>query len=193
MAKSQVVSNARAFAAWADDKAKKEGVGVMTAMSYVIDESRMVAADAIIPSAVSGRIILFGKGRAGAYARSPVTGKLVRASRLQPSTPGRLTERTGLLQKTLRTKGRWIINESRAKFEGPHWGINIRPQLAGKTLSFIANVRLTDKGPVKDMVGRIAQEKFKGRPFLGPALTSTFNSRIAPELIANINSRLNQR
>lgn len=193
MAKSQVVSNAKAFKAWADDNAKREAMGVMTAMSSVIDQARMAAADSIIPSSVSGRVILYGKGRAGAYAKSTVTGRLVRASKLQPQTPGRLTERTGLLQKTLRAKGRWIVTSNKARFDGAHWGINIRPQLSGKTLSFVANVRLHDKGPVQDMNGRIAQEKFKGRPFLGPALNTTFNSRIAPELVSNITSRLNPR
>jgi hypothetical protein len=190
MAKSQVVSNAKAFAAWSDDVAKKEATGVMTAMSYTVDAARMAAADLIIPSSVPGRVILWSKGRAGAYGRSSVTGRLVRANKLQPSTPGRLTERTGLYQKTLRTKGRWIISASRAKFDAPHWGINIRPQLSGGVLSFVGNVRLTDKGPVSDMAGRIYQEKVKGRAVLGPALQATFNERIAPELIANIADKL---
>lgn len=190
MAKTTVVTNARAFATWADDVSRSEAQGVMTAMSYTIDAARMEAADSIIPSTVPNRIILWSKGRAGAYTKSTTTGRLIRANNIQPSTAGRLTERTGMLQQTLRVKGHWEISPSRAKFEAPHWGINIRPQLKGRSLFFVANMRLLDQGPIRDMAGRILQEKTRGRPFLGPALQKVFSERIAPELIANIAGRL---
>lgn len=193
VSKSTVVSNARAFAKRADDYALEQSKGMLTAMSTVIDAGRMAAADSIIPSTVPGRVILWNKGRANAYGRSAITGRLVRASKIQPSTPGRLTERTGLLQKTLRTKGYWSINPTRAKFEAPHWSINIRPQLEGRfsrVVSFVANVRLTEKGPVKDMIGRIDQERRRGRPFLGPSLNSVFDRQIAPEIAQRVTERM---
>jgi len=192
MAKSKVATNAKEFARWADKTAKAEAIGVMTAMSRVVDAGRMAAADNVIPSNISGRVILWRKGRANAYGRSS-NGRLIRASKLQPTTPGKVTERTGLLVKTLRQKGRWTITATRAKFEAPHWGINIRPQLSGRTLSFIGNVRLHDKGPVSDMAGRIRQERSKGRPFLKPGMESVFNHRIAPELVSSISSRIRAR
>lgn len=192
MAKSTVVTNAKEFARWADKTAKAEAIGVMTAMSKVIDAGRMAAAANVIPSNISGRVILWRKGRANAYGRSS-NGRLIRASKLQPVTAGKVTERTGLLIKTLSQKGRWTITANRAKFEAPHWGINIRPQLSGRTLSFIGNVRLHTNGPVKDMAGRLMQEKSKGRPFLQPGLKSAFNQRIAPELVSSISSRIRAR
>jgi hypothetical protein len=192
MAKSRVVSNAKEFARAIDKVGQEYGRQVMTAMSYTIDEGRELAAQEIIPSNIPGRVVRWYGGRARAMGlKEDERGRrrMVDAYKIQKAVPGKVTERTGLLGKTLRTKGSWNITTSRARFTAPHWGINIRPQAEGKTISFVANIRLHESGPVSDMRGRLLQEERKGRKYLEPGLRKGFDHRIAPELIQRVLER----
>jgi hypothetical protein len=120
---------------------------------------------------------------------------LKRLYKMQRSTPGRVTTRTGMLSKVFSrggygVKGDWNIPASggAARMAGStskHLYFRVLPQKQGDRIFYIAEgrVRASGENPTKEMQQRINQELRHGRMYLAPAVRKISDTQIKPEIM----------
>ena len=101
--------------------------------------------------------------------------------KLQPVSPHKLTERTGLLKNILTEKGTLNITRQSARLDGTRH-VKVRVKTVApteKSINYIGTLRVLPKGN-QDVKYRLAHEKgrrgVKARPFLWPATKKEFKN-----------------
>jgi len=186
MAASEITSNAKEFT----NRLSKVGKGyhyqIMLSLSGQMDAIRFQAADNVVPRKVP---------KPKNYSRI----SLFKMWKEQPSTPTKLTERTGRLIDVLRSGGNdpsnWHIpkNMQRAVLRNVsrHLLFKIIPQADRSGFHYLATGTLRPTGEVPNMGHRINQEKRGGRKFWEPAAVKV-GRRVQPEMFRELKGEWNK-
>jgi len=199
-----VNSNAGAFVRALDKVGKEYNLSLLKHFTVVMDEIKRQAAENIIPRNVPGARIkkVTWQGKTQYYAwtvqRVAKEGGGTRARwvplyKMQPSTNGKVTERTGALKDVFRQHGKWNITARQAtklNVSNSHLDFKIRPQLQGVVMTYLLDAFVKDAGPTRDMKRRLDLERLSGRMFFYPALQSVFESKLPQEALKAINESL---
>ena len=160
MAKSRVSVNAKEFVQTLTKEQLKYHQENMVAISDAMDQVRMDAANKMIiprrgpyPATTRSRYILYKR---------------------QPAVSGKLTERTGLLKRILKSPGSWTKSKTRRRLKAdPHLLFWVSPQSEGNKKFYVARLSIVEKGSA-DVRYRIKHEtrgiRGRIRKFLEPAL-----------------------
>lgn len=200
-----IKSNAKEFIKRLEATGAEYNTRIMERIASIMDSIRYDSGNKeIIPNRILGRKIVQGKdGDKIALVLTPIVyfrhgekhyaGSRYRYLRqLQPSVPGKVTERTGQLKETLTSPGSWKYTKRQAKLIGcsPHLNFTINPQYSDNQVSYVGTMAIRDSGPVKNMNMRLRQEA-KGRKFFEPAINRN-KSNVEPELMRGINAVVNK-
>jgi hypothetical protein len=110
--------------------------------------------------------------------------------KVQKSTSGKVTSRTGQLYNVLAEKGTWDFTKSRGKFNGnPHVKNQIRPQFSndGK-VTYLMDIGLSPSGPVVNMNQRLKLDTT--RPFFTTGINLT-SYAVEPDMMSNVIGKIN--
>lgn len=203
-----VNSNAAAFVRSLDKVGKEYNLSLLKHFSRVMDNITELADKNIIPRNVPGARIkkVTVKGKTQYYAwtvqrvkkyddeRTQTKAVWVPLYKIQKSTPGKVTERTGALRDVFRQKAVWNITQRKATLRAlnKHLAFSIRPQISNGNTTYLLDAFIRDEGSTVDMRRRLALESQGGRMFFSPAVRQAFDTKMPIETLAAVRESIDR-